>query len=82
MLEIMPISNWFKNILDDPINNLDDSSDTKALVKLRQIYISSNDISCFKEKKKGPNEKRNLLKNRLQGHKQCNNMFFSSFGAQ
>lgn len=64
MSEIMPISHQFKDTLDDIIDSFDEGFDTKTSAKLRQIYLSSNDILGPEESKKDLYKERNFLKNR------------------
>lgn len=68
MLEIMPIANWFKDTLDNPINNLNNGFDIKTLAESRQIYKSSDNIPDLGEKERRLNKERDILRNRLYRH--------------
>lgn len=61
MSKIILISNWFKDMFDNLVNNINDDSNTKTLARSKKIYISSNDILNPGKKKKDLNEEKNLL---------------------
>lgn len=53
-------------MLDNLIDNLDNSSDTEFPAMLRQIVVPSSDIPSFRDNANGLEENRNFLGGGLQ----------------
>lgn len=62
----MVIPHWYKDMLDDFINSLDNSSDIEPLAILKQIHIWNNNIPGLGDSASGLKEKKDLLRNKSQ----------------
>lgn len=67
-LEILPISNRYKDKLDNLINSLNDRLDIEFLAMSRQIDISNNNILSFEDSISALKKEKNLLINSLHRH--------------
>lgn len=63
------------------INSSNYSFNTEVSAESRQIHILSNYIPDLEKREKSFNEEKKLLRNKLQGHQQRYNNFFSLFRA-
>lgn len=61
----MVISNYFKDTIDDLVDSLNDSSDTKPKAILRQVDVSNNGISVSGNSASGLKKRRDILNNEL-----------------
>lgn len=64
-LKILVILNWYKYILDNLTNSLNNTSNIKLLAILKQINILSNDIPDLKNSANNFKERRYILKSGL-----------------
>lgn len=67
MSKIIPILNRFKYTFDNLINSSNKGSDTEAPAEARWIYILNNHIPGSREKEKGLEGERQLLKTGQKG---------------
>lgn len=76
----MLISDWFKDMLNDLVDSLNDGSNTEVLAESRQIYILRNNILGSGEKKEVLMKKKTSWKTGYKGINNTITLFPLFFG--